>query len=56
MLDLALIAQAVSEMFENNGNVNVYSPGEGADNPLGQIFFKNINLSIKTFKAKFTIK
>ena len=38
---LALISQAVSEkkMFEKNGNVHVYSPGTGADNPLGSISF-----------------
>ena len=27
-------------MFENNGNVHVYSPGAGADSP-GAFFFKN---------------
>ena len=32
--NLALIAKAVSEkMFENNGNIHVYSPGAGADTP-----------------------
>ena len=40
--------------FENNGHVHVYSPGAGADNPLGSIFFKNINLLlIKPFAASF---
>ena len=28
-------------MFENNGYVHVFSPGAGADNPLGSIFFIN---------------
>ena len=34
---LALIDQVVSEekLFENNGCVHVYSPGTGADSPLG---------------------
>ena len=38
---LALNGQMVSEeeMFENNGYVHVNSPGAGADNPLGSIFF-----------------
>ena len=38
---MALIGQAVSKekMFENNGYVHVYSPGAGADNPLGSFFF-----------------
>ena len=33
-------------MSENNGHihVHVYSPSAGTDNPLGQIFKKNINL------------
>ena len=37
---MGLIDQAVSEeiMFENNGYVHVYSPGAGAENPLGSIF------------------
>ena len=37
--NLALIGQVVSEknMFENNGYIQVYSPGGGADNPLGSI-------------------
>ena len=36
-LNLALIGQAVSEqmMFEYYGHIHVYSPGAGADNPLG---------------------
>ena len=40
---MALISQAVSEKkkFENNGQINVYSPGAGADNPLGSNFFIN---------------
>ena len=35
--NLALVGQAVSEkkMFENNSHIHVYSPGAGADNPLG---------------------
>ena len=39
--NLALIGQAVSveKMFENGGHIQVYSPGAGADNPLGSIFF-----------------
>ena len=35
-----LIGHAVSEkMFENNYYIHVYSPGIGADNPLGSNFF-----------------
>ena len=34
--------KAVSEkMFDNNSYIHVYSPGTGADNPLGQILFIN---------------
>ena len=29
---MGLIGQAVSEMFETNDNIHVYSPGTGADN------------------------
>ena len=28
-------------MFENGGYIQLYSPGAGADNPLGQMFFIN---------------
>ena len=39
-INLGLIGQAVSEkMFENNYYIHVYSPGTGADNPLGSNFF-----------------
>ena len=39
--NLGLIGHAVSKkkMFENNGYVHVYSPGAGANNPWGQIYF-----------------
>ena len=39
--NLALIGQAVSveKMFENGGHIHVYSPGAGADNPLGTNVF-----------------
>ena len=35
--NLVLIGQVISEkkMFENNGDIHVYSPGAGTDNPLG---------------------
>ena len=39
---MALIGQVVSDsekMFENNGHIHVYSPGAGADNPLGSNSF-----------------
>ena len=38
---MALIGQVVSEkkMFDSNGYIHVYSPGAGADNPLGSIFY-----------------
>ena len=38
---LILVGQAVSEkkIFENNGHMHVYSPGAGADNHLGLIYF-----------------
>ena len=36
-MKLVLIGQAVTEkMFENNGQIHVYSPEAEADNPLGQ--------------------
>ena len=39
---LALIGQAVSEkIFANGGHIHVYSPGAGADYPLGSIVFIN---------------
>ena len=39
-LNLAFIGQAVSEkMFDNNGYINVCSPGTGTDNPLGSNSF-----------------
>ena len=40
---LGLIGQSVLEekMFENNGYVHVFSPGAGADNPMGSFFFIN---------------
>ena len=42
------------KMFENNGYVHVYSPGAGADNPLGSIFFINsIIQSIQSFLQDF---
>ena len=39
--NLALIGQAVSEKktFEYNGDIHVYWPRVGADQPLGSIFF-----------------
>ena len=39
----ALIGQAVSEkkMFEYYGNIHVYYPWVGADEPMGSIFFQN---------------
>ena len=37
------IGQAVSEkMFENNGHIHEFSPGAGADNPLGYFILINI--------------
>ena len=39
----------------NNGHIYVYSPGEGADNPLETFFVKNMNLlSNWTFTASFS--
>ena len=39
--NLALIGLAVSveKMFENGGHIHVYSPGTGADNPMGSNLF-----------------
>ena len=41
--NLALIGQAVLEkkIVENGGHIHVYSPGAGADKPLGSIYFIN---------------
>ena len=33
----------IEKMFENNGHINVNSPGSGADNHWGQIIFRKIN-------------
>ena len=33
-------------MFENNGHIHVYSPGAGADNPLGSKFFQKYKSSL----------
>ena len=45
---LALIGQAVSEkkMFEYYGHTHVYSPGAGADNPLGPKYFHKHKSSV----------
>ena len=42
-----LIGRAVSEkMFENYGQIHVYSPGAGADNPLVSFFFHKYKSSV----------
>ena len=42
-----LIGQAVSEkMFEYYGHTHVYSPGAGADNPLGPKYFHKHKSSV----------
>ena len=33
-------------MFQNNGHIHVYSPGAGADNPLGSKFFQKYKSSL----------
>ena len=40
-IKFGVIGQAISEkkMFDNNGYIHVYSPGIGADNPLGSNSF-----------------
>ena len=44
---LALIGQAVSEkLFQYYGHIHVYSPGAGADNPLGPKYFHKHNSSV----------
>ena len=41
IIGLALIGQAVSEnMFEYDNYIHVFSPGTGANNPLGPNFFQ----------------
>ena len=42
-MNFGMIGQVVSEkaMFANNGYVHVYSPGAGADNPLGSNVFSS---------------
>ena len=37
---------SLREQFENNGHIHVYSPGAGADNPLGSKFFHKHNYSV----------
>ena len=42
-----MIGQAVSEkMFEYYGHTHVYSPGAGADNPLGPKYFHKHEYSV----------
>ena len=36
------------ELFENAGHIHVYSPGAGADNPLGSFF------SLSVFFSQFS--
>ena len=46
-LCLALIGQAVLEkMFEYFGHIHVYSPGTGADNPLGLKYYHKHKSSV----------
>ena len=41
------IGQAFSEkMFEYYGHIHVYSPGAGADNPLGPNYFRKHKFSV----------
>ena len=36
-----LIGKSVADqVFENNGNIHLYSPGAGTDNPLGSYFLQ----------------
>ena len=45
-MKFTLIGQVISEkMFENNGYIHVYSPGAGADNPLGSNFLLTLLFS-----------
>ena len=49
-------------MFEYHGNIHVYCPGVGADEPLGSIFFQNhlysvlLPISCKTFSLNDILK
>ena len=58
-INLALFRQAVSEekMFEYYGNIHVYCPGVGADEPLGStFFFRIINIqSYCPFPARLSL-
>ena len=52
----ALTDQAVSEenMFEYYNDIHVFSPGAGANNSWGPMFFININIiPICSFKVNF---
>ena len=42
-------AASVEKMFENGGHMHVYSPGAGADNPMGSKKNKNINIGLNIF-------
>ena len=51
------VPQAVSEktIFENNGQIHVYSPGAGTDSPPEVIFFHKHNYSVNlVFCCKFS--
>ena len=62
--NLALTDQVVLEMnmFENNGHLHVFSPGAGADDPLGSNFFYkhkslfNLVISCKFFSLNGLVK
>ena len=47
MQNLAFICQAVSggKIFEYYGNIHIYCPGVGADEPLGSIFLESLIFS-----------
>ena len=54
--NLALIGQAVMEktLFENNGHIHVYIPGEGTDNPLGsEVLYKHKYCVTLSFAVSF---
>ena len=56
--NLALIGQAVSEkIFEYYGDIHVYCPGVGTDQPRGPIIFRIINLqSIYPFPSSLSLQ
>ena len=53
---IGMAAVSEEKMFEYYGNIHVYCPGVGADEPLGSNFFRIINIqSYCPFPARLSL-